>query len=246
MISVCIPTYNGEKYICQQLQSILPQLSEIDEVIVSDDRSTDRTLDIVKSFNDSRVKIYTNTNNQGVVFNIENALMRAKGTMIFLSDQDDVWIENKVETCLQYLTSADLVVSDCYVTDESLNIVSDSFYEINKSKFNRLNAFVRNPYLGCCIAFNSKVLNDILPFPKKIPMHDIWIGNVAAFVYQVKFIPEKLIYYRRHTSNSSTASSPTKASVYEQFKYRFYILVPLLKLVFKQLFKKKTIKNYIV
>lgn len=95
MISVCMATYNGEEYIKEQLESILCQLGEMDEIIISDDGSTDNTLNIIESYNDSRIKIHINTGKHGFVYNFENALQKAKGEYIFLSDQDDIWLPEK-------------------------------------------------------------------------------------------------------------------------------------------------------
>ena len=89
MISVCMATYNGEKYLREQVGSILTQLGENDELVVSDDGSTDSTIDILKSYNDPRIKIFINTGRHGVNSNFENALRHADGDYIFLSDQDD-------------------------------------------------------------------------------------------------------------------------------------------------------------
>ena len=93
-ISVCIATYNGAKYIEEQVQSILYQLSEKDEIINSDDGSKDNTLAIIKSLNDARIKVIHNTLKHGLVSNFENAIKHADGDYIFLSDQDDIWTSN--------------------------------------------------------------------------------------------------------------------------------------------------------
>ncbi|MDE5758415.1 MAG: glycosyltransferase, partial [Allobaculum sp.] len=92
MISVCIATYNGERYIETQIRSILDQLNEDDEIIISDDSSTDRTLDIIRSLNDSRIKLFAGNKFHSRTFNFENALKQATGDFIFLSDQDDIWL----------------------------------------------------------------------------------------------------------------------------------------------------------
>jgi glycosyltransferase involved in cell wall biosynthesis len=234
MISVCLTTYNGEKYLLEQINSIISQLSLEDELIVSDDGSFDNTLNILNSFDDKRIIIVNNNNQKGIIGNIENVLNYANGDFIFLSDQDDVWLPNKIKKTILELANNDLVISDCFVTDGKLNIIHDSFFTLNKSSRNKWLALLRNPYLGCCMAFNRKVLEDILPFPSIIPMHDIWIGNVAAFKHKVKFIDEKLIYYRRHGSNTSTAAEATKANILMQIKYRTTLLKGLLKLIFKK------------
>ncbi len=229
MISVCIPTYNGEKFLKPQVDSVLSQLSQDDEIIVSDDGSSDNTIEILESYKDRRIKIFKNSR-KGVISNIENALQQSIGEYIFLCDQDDVWVENKVSIIMKAIVESDLVISDCYVTDQNLNIIYESFYKQNNSKNNKWLALLKNPYLGCCMAFKRKVLDAALPFPAKIPMHDIWIGNVAAFKFQVMFIPDKLIYYRRHGNNASTASAPTKASLVKQINYRLPIVTALIRL----------------
>lgn len=230
MISVCLTTHNGEKFILEQLQSILSQLCEIDEVVISDDGSTDRTLEIIRNLGDKRIILYSNENKKGIISNVENALNKSKGDLIFLADQDDVWLAEKVSICSKALLNCDLVVSDCFVTDMNLRIIHNSFYELNISQQNKWKALMRNPYLGCCMAFKRSVLMKSLPFPSNIPMHDIWIGNVAAFKFNVVFIPQKLIYYRRHGLNSSTASEPTKANILQQIKFRTSIIQGLIKL----------------
>ena len=227
MISVCLSTYNGEKYILEQIMSILNQLSENDEIIVSDNGSTDLTIELIKSINDKRIFIYKYTENKSLIKNIENALINSKGDLVFLADQDDVWLENKVEIMKNALEQNHLVISDCYVTDENLSIMHDSFFLINKSNKNKYYGLFRNSYLGCCMAFRRSVLNIALPFPKNIPMHDIWLGTIAAFKFNICFIDEKLIYYRRHKKNASTSSEPSKSNILEKFKYRYNTIVNL-------------------
>src|SRR5665647_351760 len=112
MISVCLTTYNGEKYILEQIQSILCQIGYDDEVIISDDGSTDHTLKILNKQEDHRIIIHHNSNSKGIISNIENALTHAKGDIIFLADQDDVWLPNKVKICSEVLKSCLLYTSD--------------------------------------------------------------------------------------------------------------------------------------
>jgi len=222
MISVCIATYNGEKYVKQQLASILCQIAKDDEIIISDDGSDDNTLSIVSEFNDSRIKVIDGAHRHSPAFNFENALRHAKGEYIFLSDQDDVWMPNKVEVMLKYLHDVDCVVSDCVVVDGDLNVLNESFYVHNGTKTGIIyNLFVKNGYLGCCMAFNRKIMDAILPFPCDIPMHDIWIGNVAAVKYKVKFIPEKLIKFRRHKYTNSPTAHKSIYSLKEKLYFRY-------------------------
>lgn len=134
MISVCIATYNGERFIGQQLASILSQLGDGDEVVVSDDGSTDGTLSVVKAFNDSRVRIISGPCKGSLVLNFENALRAATGDFIFLADQDDVWADGKVAVCTERLRRYSCVVTDAVVADGNLNITSPSFMRLNKTK----------------------------------------------------------------------------------------------------------------
>ena len=196
MISVCIATYNGEKYIKEQLLSILSQIGIEDEVIVSDDGSVDHTIDIVNSLHDHRIHIIKGPQLHSPTLNFENALKVAKGDYIFLADQDDVWKKEKVKTCLHELENhSDCIVSDAEITDSQLHVIFKSLFKLLKIRNNKYyNVLWKNGYTGCCMAFKRKILEYALPFPKDIPMHDIWIGNVAAFHYHTKFINNKLIF----------------------------------------------------
>ena len=230
MISVCIATYNGEKYIKQQLDSILSQLSDNDEVIVSDDSSTDGTLDIIHSLKDSRIQIFEGNSFHSPIYNFENALKFAKGDYIFLADQDDVWKPNKVEICMNYLKQYDLVISDAEIVDFNGNLISQSFFSVRGTKNGKYFNLIKNCYIGCCMAFTRKVLVKSLPFPKNLPMHDIWIGNVASFLCgKVFFSPEKLIEYRRHESNSSQTGTKSKRSLFTRLKERIFTVKCLIK-----------------
>lgn len=234
MITVCIATFNGEKYIREQLNSILFQLSLQDEVIVSDDGSTDNTISIIKSFNDNRIKIIDGVHRHSPTLNFENALKEAKGDYIFLADQDDVWKDDKVKICLKWLQHYDCIISDAEVTDENLKITSPSLYQLMNIKSGRVyNILYKNGYTGCCMAFTRRVKDAALPFPKNIPMHDIWIGNVAAFRYKVKFIDDKLIYFRRHSLTISCNGKGSRYSLYKRLMFRVSIVKNIILLIHK-------------
>ena len=225
MISVCVATYNGEKFIREQIDSILCQLSSDDEIIVSDDGSTDGTIVIINCIGDKRIRIIEGPRKHSPTFNFENALKEAKGDYIFLADQDDVWKTNKVEVCMKWLQKYDCVVSDAEVTDSNLNPLYPSLYAIMQVRQGRIyNTVWKNGYTGCCMAFRREVLNASLPFPKDIPMHDIWIGNVAAYKYNVKFISEKLVLFRRHEDTISCNGKGSKYSIWQQMKFRWSII----------------------
>lgn len=225
MLSVCMPTYNGEKFIGRQLASILKQLGENDEVVISDDSSTDKTVEIVKSFNDRRIRLLDENKFHSPIYNLENALKNAHGDFIFLSDQDDEWTEEKVKICLENLKNFDLVVHDANVVDADGNEIADSFYRINHTKSGKIYNLLKNGYVGCCMCFSRKLLNSLLPFPKNLPMHDIYIGNYAAFNgFKVKFISDKLIHYRRHGNNASITGEKSHRKLSARIADRILVL----------------------
>lgn len=230
MISVCIASYNGAASLHAQLASILSQLSLDDEIIISDDGSSDNTLEIIAAFHSPIIRCVEGPRTGSLIDNFEHALTLAKGDYIFLADQDDVWMPNKVESMMRTLQQGyDCVISDCHVTDGELNVTHPSFFEqIHMHPGKWYNLLVHNHYLGCCMLFNRKVLHAALPFPKNIPMHDIWIGNIAAFAFKTTFLHEPLIYFRRHGHNSSTTASKSPFSLQEKLFFRTRIIFPLL------------------
>ncbi len=228
-ISVVMASYNGAKYISYQIESILCQLSPEDELIISDDSSTDATLEIISSFDDKRIHVVHNQGAHGVVNNFENGLNFAKGKYIFLSDQDDVWSEDKTSKILPYFQKGyDCVVHDAYITGETIDSVKGTFFEQRVPRIAFFRNLVRNPYVGCCMAFDRKILERALPFPKGIPMHDSWIGMVAEKFYNVIFLDEPLIYYRRHGGNASPTTGRSNQSLKKKLMDRFFLLKGLL------------------
>lgn len=208
MNSVCIATYNGEKYIAEQLRSILSQLADEDEVIISDDGSTDATCAIISSFQDSRIRLLHN-DVHNFKWNFINALKHAQGDYIFLSDQDDVWMDGKYERCCKELESCDLVVTDSVVTDEHLNTLEPSFFRFYNSGSGLLKNAIQNTYFGACMAFRRSVLLRAFPFPKtKEVGHDIWIGLVAEMTGTPRFLPIPFLLYRRHQEALTILSGP--------------------------------------
>lgn len=203
MISVCLATYNGSVYVGEQLCSVLRQLGPDDEVVVSDDGSTDNTVAVISSIDDDRLRLLEGVGQLGVVRNFERALQAARGDTIFLCDQDDVWLPGKVERCQALLADYMLVVTDCTIVDGEKRWLSPSFFRLRRSRPGLLHNLWKNSYLGCCMAMRRAVLEAALPFPANIAMHDWWIGLVAECVGRVSFLEESLLLYRRHGGNAS-------------------------------------------
>ena len=241
MTSVCIATYNGEKYIKEQLLSILHQLESSDEVVVSDDHSTDNTLDVIKSLNDNRIKIFLNDKEKGYTRNFENALEKSSGDIIFLSDQDDVWMDDKVQSCLELLGINDFLVHDGKIVDEKLFVKNDSIFEFRNANKGFLINFVNIKYLGCCMVFKRNVLNKALPFPRNqtLATHDSWLTLVSEMYFKVSLIEKPLILYRRHGDNTSLGGASGTNSFLKKLEIRLYSLYHLIKIYFKGAIKWK-------
>ncbi len=238
MITVCIATYNGGKYIKEQLDSILSQLSADDEVVVSDDCSTDDTLQVIENLGDKRIKVFNHKRgkvkftNDYATANFENALRHASGDIIFLSDQDDVWMADKVATMLRALEQSDMAMSDCMVTDGRLNVLHPSYSKaFVPFSASIIGNFMRCGFLGSCMAFRRCVLDRTLPFPRYGVGHDIWLGMVGLRHYRFAYVPKPLMKYRRHTATVTMGGKANSTSLWFKVSYRLYLLKAMLRLI---------------
>jgi len=203
-ISVAMATYNGERYIKDQIDSILSELKENDELVISDDGSYDDTVKIIRHINDPRIKLVKGPR-FGVKQNFANAIKNCSGKYIFLADQDDIWLKGKVNKVLKLFTKdVTCVLHDAYIVDEKLNVINSSFFKYRNSRLGKINNIVKNSYVGCCMAFSSELKPLILPIPDDIEMHDQWIGLISEKYGKSVLLNEQLILYRRHDSNTSS------------------------------------------
>jgi glycosyltransferase involved in cell wall biosynthesis len=223
MISVCMATFQGAPYVEQQLTSILGQLAEDDEVVVSDDGSADNTIGIINKIGDPRVVWAGTSGGLGVVKNFERAMQRARGDYIFLADQDDIWLPGKVEACVQSLQEYLLVVTDCRVVDASLEEISPSFFDLRQSGPGLIKNLLINSYLGCCMAFRRELLERALPMPDNIPMHDMWLGLIAELKGNTCFLPAPYLLYRRHNATFSQSAGKSKYSFGRKIQFRLVL-----------------------
>ncbi|MEQ8304002.1 MAG: glycosyltransferase family 2 protein [Cyclobacteriaceae bacterium] len=222
-------TYNGEKYVLEQVNSILKQLSENDELIISDDSSQDSTVQIIESIGDHRIKLFPKQVYKNPIFNFENALRNSSGDIIFLSDQDDIWMPNKIKIMTPIIMQHHLALSDCALIDEHGDITELSYFSMINSKPGRWrNLLNTNPYVGCCMGFSRQLLNLALPFPKKIPMHDFWLGMIGEFYFRPIFVPQPLTYYRRHDNNASITGVKSTNSLIKKIGFRLQVILPLI------------------
>ncbi|WP_281336377.1 glycosyltransferase family 2 protein [Flavobacterium eburneipallidum] len=222
MISVCMATYNGEKYIKDQLLSILKQIGSNDEIIISDDLSKDKTIEIIEDLNDSRIKIFFN-DKKGYTNNFQNAIKQASGDYIFLSDQDDIWVDNKLKIMSNLLMKYDFVVSDAKMVNANLESLGTTYFELRGGGENGfMNNLKKLKYIGCCMAFRKIILKKVLPFPSnsKLCPHDFWIAMISEFYFKTYVVNNPLLLYRRHGENVSTHISST--SLFFKIQFRVY------------------------
>lgn len=238
-ISVCITTYNGEKYLKEQLDSIICQLKENDEIIISDDGSSDGTIEIINQFNDSRIKLIHNSNLSNfdninksyiVTKNFENGLKNCSGDIIFLSDQDDIWHLEKVKECLNIFTNTefDLILHDAVIVDVDNHVLFNSYFNKIGSRKGIIRNVYKNSYLGSCMVFRRKILNISIPFPQNLIAHDIWIGLIAEIFGKVVFFKKPLLRYRRHDFNVTQSAEKSSNDFFFKIFYRIQLLKDLI------------------
>jgi glycosyltransferase involved in cell wall biosynthesis len=220
LVDVLLATYNGSKYLHAQLDSLLAQTHQNFRVLVSDDGSSDATLGILEDYRarfEGRLVVVPNPHRgQGVVRNFEN-LMAASlhdglAGWVAFSDQDDVWLPQKIERCLNEMVRMEeeggeglpcLVHSDLTVVDESLNVISDSFAKYQRMdprQCSALSLLSVNQVTGCTMMVNRTLLQVALPLPRETIMHDWWCGLLSGSGRR-RFVPTPLILYRQHGAN---------------------------------------------
>ena len=204
-MSVAMATYNGERFVVEQMRSILDELAPTDELIVVDDASSDGTVGRIEALRDARVHVLVQDRNMGVRASFDRALRACRGCFVFLSDQDDRWRPGKRAALVEALQrGALLALSDARVIDAEGRVVEQSFMARRGGfRGGALATLVRNRYLGCAMAFRRELLEEALPIPERVPQHDMWIGMLAALNGPVSYLPQPLIDYRRHAGNLS-------------------------------------------
>ncbi len=212
-IDILIATYNGEKFIKEQIDSILNQTYKNIRIIISDDCSTDKTREILKKYEQNeKINIFYQEKNLGYLKNFEFLLKQVESNLYMLSDQDDVWKKEKVEKSVEKLQkeNLDLVFGDLEVVDENLNTIYNSFAKYKKldKKIEKCIGSYKLQYLyncmtGCTILSKKKYLNQILPFPtiSKYMVHDYWIGFIVSLYGKIGYLKEPYIKYRQHGEN---------------------------------------------
>ncbi len=212
-IDVLMATYNGEKYLKEQIDSILNQTYQNIHLIISDDCSTDETRKILKTYEENeKITIFYQENNQGYVKNFEFLLKQVTSELYMFADQDDFWLPEKIEKSVEKLQNEnlDLVFGDLEVVDENLKTIYPSFSkfmlldrkikrELNTNKLQ----YLYNCMTGCTILSKKEFLDKILPLPtnSKYVIHDYWLGLVISLNGKVGYLETPYIKYRQHGNN---------------------------------------------
>lgn len=204
-VSVAMASYNGALYIHEQLASILNQLSLGDEVVVVDDSSRDETVQIIRGFADERIRLHVSAVNQGVVKSFTDAISRCTGDIIFLADQDDIWLPGKVQAVLEAFErnpAANVISTDATVINANGQQISESYYA-DRGGFSDsvVRNLIKSRFHGCLMAFRAQLRPAVLPLAR---YHDVWIGLCNKLLGgEAVFLPRAYVAYRRHGKNES-------------------------------------------
>ncbi|MEA1916325.1 MAG: glycosyltransferase family 2 protein [Campylobacterota bacterium] len=210
LVSIAMCTYNGERFINEQLDSILNQTYKNLEIIITDDCSSDKTVEIIREYekSDSRIKFHQNEKNLGFVKNFEKAISFCSGEYIALADQDDIWKLNKLEVFLDEIEDNVLIYSDAILIDADGNETGNQLIRpsgcLVRGKCNKA-FFLRNCVSGNTLMFKKELVEHIMPIPSEMSYHDIWIAFVASTYGTITYTEEPMTYYRRYAEQVTSA-----------------------------------------
>jgi len=226
-VSVCLATYNGSKFIKEQIISILCQLNIDDELIIVDDNSNDDSVSIILGFNDKRIFLFRNIKNKGVNYSFEKAISLATGDFIVLSDQDDIWPKKRIDIFLEsnsnsnYLYSGNSKYIDSYGKSITYNITGVNSINSNNNIENIFKILIGvTNYYGCTMGFKKELIQFILPFPKFLESHDLHIAIIANIINKNEHLDEIILFRRIHGNNASIINR----SILSKIVARLYIL----------------------
>jgi len=252
-ISIALITYNGEKYIREQLDSILSQTIQDFEVVVCDDCSTDSTRLILTEYaqKDARIVLNFNEKNLGFLKNIEKAIKLCKGEFVALADQDDIWEVEHLSVLHSHIGDNLLICGDTLLVDEKGNSLNFRFSQMLMIDINLLKSnnehllrllIMDNIFQGAAMMFNRKIIDMALPFPNGIEYHDIWLALCAMALNKFVYIPMVVIKHRRHSVNCSPGSGLSHSQKDGRFRHKMECMVSLKKLPLSE-GSRRTIEN---
>ena len=225
-VSFVLASYNGASYIADQINSILASLGPQDELIVSDDGSSDATIECVRKFTDPRIRLIVGSERLGYQGNFARAIVAARGKYIFFSDQDDICLPARVPASLAMLEHSACVCGDAIVVDATLQPLQESHFAARRARFSTMWLFFRPAVIGATLACRRDFLQAHVPFPKDVP-HDMWLAIQAARRGQLSIVREPFILYRRHDSAVSATGSVSTRAIGKRLRERFLLLKAL-------------------
>lgn len=210
-IDILIPTYDGSKYICEQIDSILAQDYKDFNIIIKDDKSRDNTFDLIcdKYGHINNITILSSDENQGYQQNYIDLMVYSNADLVMLCDQDDVWRPNKISTILNHPNINDkylMISNDARVVDANLNVISKTYAGAYCKQESIYSLTYCNHTQGCAITINKKLKDLFLLYRTGLP-YDWHINFVAKALGAKYYIDEQLQDYRRHNSNTTSILS---------------------------------------
>lgn len=206
-VSVCLATYDGERWVGELLASVLAQLGEHDEVVVVDDASTDRTVAVVEAVDDPRVLVWRNETNLGSVRTFERALGLARGDVLVLADQDDVWVPGRLDAMTAALERSAVVATSVAVLGQPLDPPRWRLRAADSTRYARNLAAVMvgtRWYFGCAMGLRRDLLGAVLPFPVFLTeSHDLWLGIVGNVHHEMAHLEHPSVARRLHDTNQT-------------------------------------------
>lgn len=218
LVSIVLCSYNGQKYIKEQIECLIEQTYSNIEIVVCDDASSDRTVEIITSFalKDSRIRLFCESENVGYNKNFERACAQAKGEYIAISDQDDIWDLQKIEKLMKLWIDKDVIlVHSAYASFYTHTQINYKHKKLRKPFTGNelISFFIGNHITGHNMLFKRELLELILPFPKGI-YYDWWIAGVAVCNGRINATEDTLTYHRLHETNVS-GSLESNRKLYE-------------------------------
>lgn len=220
-ISVAMAVYNGEQHLSEQLDSILNQLEETDEIVVSYDESSDGTWELLQLYASKYAQLRVIKNaNPGIAGNFNNAIANCTGDYIFICDQDDRWAENKREKVIQAFerSGADMVIHNGVHINSDGEVISEPFFSLYRIGDGKIKNIIKPRYSGCCTAFTSQMAKKILPIPKDIDAYDHWIGTIGEFMGKIFYEDDILLYHRLHGQNATPTTTRSLSVIFNARK----------------------------
>lgn len=241
-VSVCIATYNGSKFIQDQLDSILSQLGPEDEVIIVDDCSTDNTVEIIYSYSDPRIKLIKNEVNLGHTKTFSKALSLVNNEIIFFSDQDDIWIDDRVNIMKSVFFDPKVLLvtaNSTFINQSGMEIdfPIDGVKESTSYNYlsNIFDIFIgKTNYYGCCMAFRKSLLKITFPIPSYVESHDLWFALASNILGRNRHLDFISLKRRIHGANSSVLKRNLSKKIYS----RVIFFISIINILFRSIQNK--------